>query len=303
MASSLNPFRCGGTSMPVPLLLMAKLVALCLLLTPFQPVFEGNPQLQIILRTVFLSSAVLLLFNRWVRAASFLLGLSILVGVASSRSYYGNEKTFTALLLVFAAVSGRFFEHRASAISPMRRLVLFGMWANILFQFCLMIFTGVMFTMFFYSMNAAMLAFAPWPQSRVTVIWDGDCGFCGRCKAWIERFDLEGLFDWHAFQSGIGERIGISTEVLTARLHLVAEGRIYSGFRAVRYIFFTSPLVWFLIAALLSVVPESWSNWRRAVVVCALLFFSPVFAPIGEKLYDMVARNRHRLAPNGVCKV
>ncbi len=382
MAASLNPLRCGGTSMPVPLLLMAKLVALCLLLTnhvrlltdpflPFLSVFEGIPYFQISLKTVFVLSAVLLLFNRWVRVTSFLLGLTILLGVLSSRAYYGNNKTFTGLLLVFASVSdsgprawpihiqmmvvyfgaglnklldadwqsGQFFEHWASAklknpvymaLSPLlpplvagkvmcwftivaelampamfalRPLVLFGMWLNILFQSGLMIFTGTTFTMFFYAMTAAMLAFVPWPQSKVVVIWDGDCGFCAASKAWVERFDLERLLEWHPLQSGIGEKFGISMDALIARLHLVAEGRVYAGFRAFRYMAFTNPLTWLLIATLISAVPENWSNWRRAVVIAALTFFSPLFAPIGERLYNQVARNRHRLMPNSTCKI
>lgn len=382
MAASLNPFRCSGTEMPVPLLLMAKLVALCLLFTnhvrllpepflPFLPFFDGVPYFQITLKTVFILSAVLLLFNRWVRVTSFLLGLVILLGVLSSRAYYGNNKTFTGLLLVFASISdtgsrawpihiqmmivyfgaglnklmdpdwrsGQFFEHWASAklrnpvyltLSPMlpplvagkimcwitivaelcmpamfalRHLVVIGMWTNILFQSGLMVFTGTTFTMFFYSMTAAMLAFAPWPRSKVIVFWDGDCGFCAKCNRLMERFDLEGLLDWHPLQSGFGQQFGISTEALIARLHIVAEGRIYSGFRAFRYMFLTNPLTWFLIAALISAAPENWANWRRTVVVCALIFFSPVFAPLGEMLYDLVARNRHRLAANSTCKV
>ena len=382
MASSLNPLRCGGTSMPVPLLLMAKIVAVCLLLTnhvrlmpdpflPFLTVFEGLPYLQIVLKTVFLVSAVLLLFNRWVRVNAFLLGATILVAVLSSRAYYGNNKTFTGLLLVFASVcdagprawpirvqmmivyfgaglnklldadwqSGQFFEHWASAriknpvylaISPMlpplvagkimcwftivaelcmpamfaiRHLALFGIWTNILFQSGLMIFTGTTFTMFFYAMNAAMLAFVPWPQSKVMVIWDGDCGFCAKSKEWVERFDLEQLIEWHPLQSGIGARFGISMDDLTTRLHLVADGRIYTGFRAFRYMAFTNPLTWLLIAVLISAAPENWPDWRRAVVICALFFFSPVFAPVGERLYDMVARNRHKLMPNSTCRI
>lgn len=382
MAASLNPFRCGATSMPVPLLLMVKLVALCLLFTnhvrllpdpflPFLPFFEGLPYFQIVLKTVFLASAVLLLFNRRVRVTSFLLGLAILLGVLSSRAYYGNNKTFTGLLLLFAAISdfgprawpiriqmmivyfgaglnklldadwqsGQFFEHWASvrlknpvylAISPMlaplvaakimcwftiaaelsmpvmfsvRRLMIFGVWMNILFQSGLLIFTGTTFTMFFYSMTAAMLAFVAWPQNKVIVFWDGECGFCAKCKGWMERLDFELLLEWRPLQSGLGERYGLSMEALTARLHIVAEGRVYSGFRAFRYMFLTNPLTWFLIAILISGVPENWANWRRAVVICALTFFSPVFAPIGEKVYGLVARNRHRLMADSTCKV
>src|ERR1700694_6304747 len=75
---SWNPLRCGGTVLPTNLLLMAKLIALCLLLTnhvrqipdpwlPFVPVFDwiGAPAaFQRVLQVVFVISAIALLFNR-----------------------------------------------------------------------------------------------------------------------------------------------------------------------------------------------------------------------------------------------
>jgi predicted DCC family thiol-disulfide oxidoreductase YuxK len=113
MKPSWNPLRCGGTALPTNLLLMAKLIALCLLLTnhvrllpdpflPFLPVFDqtGSPAaFQRALQVVFVLSAVALLFNRSVRVACLALGGSILIGVISSKAYYGNNKTFCGLIL------------------------------------------------------------------------------------------------------------------------------------------------------------------------------------------------------------
>jgi predicted DCC family thiol-disulfide oxidoreductase YuxK len=110
---SWNPLRCGGTVLPTNLLLMAKLIALCLLLTnhvrqipdpwlPFVPAFDwiGAPAaFQRFLQVVFVFSAIALLFNRWVRLWCLLLGGSILIGVVSSKAYYGNNKTFCGLIL------------------------------------------------------------------------------------------------------------------------------------------------------------------------------------------------------------
>jgi len=112
-APTLNPLRCGGTALPTNLLLMAKLIALCLLLTnhvrllpdpflPFVPLIDriGAPAtFQFVLQMVFIASAIALLFNRWVRASCLLLGGSILIGVISSKAYYGNNKTFCGLIL------------------------------------------------------------------------------------------------------------------------------------------------------------------------------------------------------------
>ncbi|MCC6367145.1 MAG: DUF393 domain-containing protein [Bryobacterales bacterium] len=116
--SSWNPLRMSGTALPVPVLLMAKLIALALLLTnhvrllpdPFLPFLPGLDHLmpgivfQRLLQTVFLLSAAALLFNRAVRAACLLLGGTMLLGVLSSRAYYGNNKTFCALMLVLAGL-------------------------------------------------------------------------------------------------------------------------------------------------------------------------------------------------------
>jgi predicted DCC family thiol-disulfide oxidoreductase YuxK len=110
---SWNPLRCGGTALPTNLLLMAKLIGLCLLLTnhvrqipdpwlPFVPVFDwiGAPAaFQRALQVVFTISAIALLFNRRVRLCCLLLGGSILIGVISSKAYYGNNKTFCGLIL------------------------------------------------------------------------------------------------------------------------------------------------------------------------------------------------------------
>jgi predicted DCC family thiol-disulfide oxidoreductase YuxK len=110
---SWNPLRCGGTALPTNLLLMAKLIALCLLLTnhvrlipdpflPFVPAFDwiGAPAaFQAALQMVFVAAAVALLLNRSVRASCLALGGVILIGVISSKAYYGNNKTFCGLIL------------------------------------------------------------------------------------------------------------------------------------------------------------------------------------------------------------
>ena len=115
---SWNPLRCGGTALPPPVLLMAKLIALCLLLTghvtllpqpflPFLPIFDhmGDPVVfQWVLRVAFVASALALLFNRSVRVSAFVLGATILVGVLSSKIYYGNNKIFCGFILLLTGL-------------------------------------------------------------------------------------------------------------------------------------------------------------------------------------------------------
>ena len=52
--------------------------------------------------------------------------------------------------------------------------------ANILFQSGLLLFTGTTFTLFFYSMSAASLAFVSWPSGPLPVTYDADFDFARR---------------------------------------------------------------------------------------------------------------------------
>jgi predicted DCC family thiol-disulfide oxidoreductase YuxK len=62
----------------------------------------------------------------------------------------------------------------------------------------------------------------------------------------------------------------------------------------------------YLVVAVLLAAPGNviWASWWRRIVVGLLLaFFFPVFNPIGELVYDWVARNRYRLSSGGACAV
>ena len=142
-----------------------------------------------------------------------------------------------------------------------------------------------------------MLAFAPWPRSKMLVIWDGDCGFCALSKKWFERLDLEGLLEWRTWQSGAGRAHGISDAALGERLHLVASGKIYSGFHAFQIMLLYNPVTYFAMALLIA------APYPRIAASLLLAFFLPVFRPVGEAAYNLVARNRNRLTPNSSCQV
>jgi len=114
---SWNPFRFSGLDLPVNLAILVKVLALILLLTnhvrilpdpwlPFIPLVDKLPPLlfQKALQTVFVISALSILFNRNVRRASVVLGTVILLAVVSSKAYYGNNKTFCGLMLLLAGL-------------------------------------------------------------------------------------------------------------------------------------------------------------------------------------------------------
>ncbi|HZT33487.1 MAG TPA: DUF393 domain-containing protein [Bryobacteraceae bacterium] len=176
-----------------------------------------------------------------------------------------------------------------------RRAWYWAVWVGVLFQAALMLFTGTTFTMFFYAMEAALLVFVDWPAAPATVIYDGDCGLCALTRRWFERFDLERAFDWRTYQSGAGEAFGIPVEALRRRLHLAVRGRIYTGFRAFQMMLLYNPVTYLAMAALLAAAPPDAANYRRAAAGVLLLFFSPLAVPLGDVVYDLVARNRHRL--------
>jgi hypothetical protein len=119
--ASLNPFTVSGTDMPPNLLLMAKLVAVCFLISgqwaalpqPFLPLVSdlddlGSPTTaEVVLKASFVVAAALLLTNRTPRLASVALGIVIFVGMLASRNYIENNRFFVVLLFVLAGLSNR----------------------------------------------------------------------------------------------------------------------------------------------------------------------------------------------------
>lgn len=379
---SWNPLRCDGTALPVPVLLMAKLIAAALLLTghwsllpdpflPFVPALDAfafSKSFQTVLQTVFVASALALVFNRSVRASAAILGLSILLSVTASKAYYGNNKTMCGILLLLAGLweprlgtlflrlqfslvyfgaglnklldpdwqTGQFFHHWASirleqpvytSLAPLlphlllakvfcwativielalailwfiRPLWPWAIWLSLLFHASLLEFTGTTFTMFFYAMESAVLAFAAWPREML-VIYDGDCGICNDIRRWWSKVDFHRAFAWQPLQSGAGDAYGIPREALQARLHFIADGRIYAGFRACKMMLLYNPLTYLVLVCLIALPPASWSTWRRIIAAAALAFFFPAFGFIGERVYSWVARNRHRFSGSGAC--
>jgi len=363
---------------------MAKLIAIAFLLTnhvrllpdPFLPFVPGLDQLmpgvvfQRALQTLFLTSAIALLMNRWVRVSCIVLGGTVLLAVMASRAYYGNNKTFCALVLILAGLyagtlgsfllrvqvaivyfgaglnkaldpdwhTGQFFEHwagsrlqqpvyiwlsgllpplvmgklmcwltivmelSASATLLLPKLTIVGVWISILLQCGFLLFTGTTFTMFFFGMQAAMLSFLRWPARPLLVIYDGDCGFCDWSREQITRFDLERVFSWTPYQAGRGKQYGITDDMASRRLQLVTDsGKVLEGFHAVRRMFVYIPIVWMVLFSLIALAPGPLS--RRVIVGLALFFFSPLMNPLGVAMYDLIARNRHRLFPGRTCAI
>jgi hypothetical protein len=114
---SWNPLKCEGTDLPKNLTIMVKALAIVVLIVghvrilpdpwlPFLPFLDRLPPelFQRTLQTVFLLSAIAIVFNRRLRSFSLLLGITMLLAVVSSKAYYGNNKTFCGLMFLLAGL-------------------------------------------------------------------------------------------------------------------------------------------------------------------------------------------------------
>jgi hypothetical protein len=119
LAPTLNPLRVGGTLLPVPVLLIAKLVTVYAFVNiwrylpepflPFVPFFDqlGAPLIvQRVLQAAFLIAATALLTNQWVRTACLTLSLVIVLKLLSNRLLFANNEFFAACLLLLAGLTG-----------------------------------------------------------------------------------------------------------------------------------------------------------------------------------------------------
>ena len=119
---------------------------------------------------------------------------------------------------------------------------------------------------------------------RLTVLFDGSCGMCRRCERAGRRLDWFGLIEWVPSESPAAARFGIPPEELGRALHAVGGKSVSAGFAAVKRILLRLPPVYLALAGM--VLLEPWS------ALLPLVFYSPLFAPLGEGIYARVARGR-----------
>lgn len=165
---------------------------------------------------------------------------------------------------------------------------------GILFHTALLMVTGRSFGMFFYLAPISYLAFITWPTSPATMLYDGDCAFCDRTRRFFERLDVDGLVRWVAGQSIPASQLpsGVTPQALTQRVYFVAGNRVTSGFSAFKSLLARLSVTY---GVLLLLLIGSSTHLRPLVAAAVLIVLSPVAVPIGERVYALVARNRHRL--------
>jgi predicted DCC family thiol-disulfide oxidoreductase YuxK len=120
-------------------------------------------------------------------------------------------------------------------------------------------------------------------RARITVIYDGDCGFCMRSLGVLRELDLFDSFDYVSFHER--EKLPDLPELKNAdfqnAMYVTADGKAYRGFRAFRRLCWQLPAAWLF----------------------APLAYLPGAAWIGERVYAWVARNRHTLGGSSSCEI
>jgi predicted DCC family thiol-disulfide oxidoreductase YuxK len=122
--------------------------------------------------------------------------------------------------------------------------------------------------------------------AKALVIYDGQCRFCQACVAWLRKMDALGRLEYGDARdpSLLARYPGIDPEAALRRLHLVPPGgEVLEGFHAFRW--------------LAGRLPALWITWP--------FLWLPGVAPLGVRVYDLVARNRFAFGTceAGACEV
>ncbi len=111
------------------------------------------------------------------------------------------------------------------------------------------------------------------PNAAVTLIYDGDCGFCGRCLSWGQR-NLTAFPRAIPSSSAEAKNQGLSQQQLEDSIWIVGAGEPLGAARAAAFILKLQPnVLWRIAGLLMSIWPISY---------------------FAKKVYFWVAKNRGR---------
>ena len=321
--TTLNPFKCSGTPLPVPVLLMAKLVTLCILLSlewksfpdPFLPFIPAAGHLAIgplfrwSLKLVFFTAAAALLFNCHVRTACLAIAFVFFTAVFSSRIYFENNRLFVGCLFFLAGLTetdGPPWLLRCQVV------------------------------LLYFAAGMNKLLDPGWRSGLFFATWGGHFikeGLYFRVAALLPALAMGKIFSWCAIGTELSlpiallhrksRTIAIWVGILFHTALLFLTGRTFglfyfavlasylsfvewprsevnvqktcSGLTGVKTQLLYNPAVYFVIAAMLAVPEPDAFPYRRWLAMALWILFAPFFNPIGERVYDAFARNRHRL--------
>jgi len=110
------------------------------------------------------------------------------------------------------------------------------------------------------------------------ILYDGSCGFCSSVVVFVAERDKQSLFRYSPLQSALGQRVLQAAALSTNRFDtfvLLESGSVYTK-----------------SSAALRIALHLGRPWSFARPLGAIP------APVRDFVYDLVARNRHRLFPS-----
>lgn len=112
-------------------------------------------------------------------------------------------------------------------------------------------------------------------MKKLIVLYDSQCQLCVQTKRWFEKFDWFLQIRWTPLDHyDLTDQANIRSEDVRREIHVVEKNRnLYKGFSAVRKIMLVCPPTFFL----------------------AILLYFPYAKKIGDPLYQIIAKNRHKL--------
>lgn len=91
---------------------------------------------------------------------------------------------------------------------------------------------------------------SPFQRGREYMLWDGDCGFCRRCKDLAQALDTDGFVyePYQNFSDAQLKTVGLSHHRCARELKVVSRtGRVFGGAFAVNYFLWKQPKLRLLV--------------------------------------------------------
>jgi predicted DCC family thiol-disulfide oxidoreductase YuxK len=91
---------------------------------------------------------------------------------------------------------------------------------------------------------------SPFQRGHDTMLWDGDCGFCRRCKELAEKLDCADFVyePYQSFSEAELKTVGLSHRRCERELKIVTKtSRVFGGAFAVNYFLWNQPKLKFLV--------------------------------------------------------
>jgi predicted DCC family thiol-disulfide oxidoreductase YuxK len=128
----------------------------------------------------------------------------------------------------------------------------------------------------------------------MTILYDGYCTLCRYSRLVVERLDWFRRLTWIPFQRPDADRFGVPRHVLDQTMCAASGDKRWFGFAAWKKVLLRLPVLYLLVAGSAWITPWMLLAWA--------VFFAPFAEPAGERVYQWVARNRHRI-PGSTCRL